>query len=65
MSDFSADWVSVNDAMPRHEGDYIGTDGDRVDLCRYYKAFGFVPETHDPEYFQKVTHYMELPEPPK
>lgn len=59
-------WVSVEDRLPENDGDYLATDGKNVDLCSYYNRHKlFCPQTHDPEYFKKATHWMELPEPPK
>jgi len=61
----SGQWVRCDEKLPKHDGDYLASDGKNVDLCSFYNRHKlFCPQTHDPEYFKKATHWMELPEPP-
>lgn len=60
-----SDWISVNDQLPEedvHVLAWIEDDGaEWAEVCSQHNSF-FTSWDHEP---LPVTHWMELPEPPK
>ena len=72
------EWISVKDRLPNKDGEYLcyrysAVVGGHCDLLRYgtiydndkERTFYFFDSDYGDVEAQNVTHWMELPEPPK
>lgn len=57
----ATEWISVDERLPEKNKTIVCTDGIYIGTVYYSGKFGF--EDYAP--FDKITHWMPLPEPPK
>lgn len=62
-------WISAKDRLPADKGVYIVYCGYGVDVATFYRDsrswYEMSDEKHCADEIYDVTHWMELPDPPK
>lgn len=54
-------WISVDDGLPEYRATVIAYNEHKQMMIGIYSEWGWT----FPAYFENVTHWMPLPEPPK